>query len=132
MATNTDSANARCPEAVDQSVVGAYVGAVAARMTAYTAWLWACALGALALDVALTIAGLRLGLTELNPVAASLIADIGTFPALVTLKGAAVGVGLAGRAVLPAAYHGLVPASLALPWTVAAVVNLVTIGVVLF
>ncbi|MFD1634283.1 hypothetical protein ACOZ4L_00960 [Haloplanus ruber] len=131
MATNTDSANSRRPETVGPSVGGAYVATVAARTTAYTTWLWACALGALALDVALTVVGLRLGLTELNPVAAGLIADIGTLPALVTLKGVAVGVGLAGRAVLPAAYYGLIPVGLALPWTVAAVLNLATVGVVL-
>ncbi|GAB3316558.1 hypothetical protein EI982_03925 [Haloplanus rallus] len=127
----TNSTNARRRGTVGPAVGGAYVTAVAARTTAYATWLWALALGALTLDAALTVVGLRLGLTELNPVAAGLIADVGALPALVALKGGAVGVGLAGRAVLPAEYRGLVPAGLALPWTVAVVVNLLTVGVVL-
>jgi len=82
-------------------------------------------------DVALTAYGLRLGLTELNPVAAGLIAEVGRLPALALLKGSAVGVAVGGWIVLPADYRGLVPAGLTLPWAVATAVNLVTIAAVL-
>jgi hypothetical protein len=132
MATNrTDTAGARRSETVGPPVGGAYVAGVAAWTTTRAKSLWALVVGTLLLDAALTVAGLRLGLTELNPVAAGLIADIGAIPALAALKGGAVGVGLAGRAVLPAGYRGLVPAGLALPWTAAALANLLTVGTLL-
>ncbi|WP_251343433.1 DUF5658 family protein [Haloplanus halophilus] len=129
MSTNRTEA-ARSSETVGPSVGGSSLARLAARPTAYAGWLWALTVAALLLDGALTLVGIRLGLTELNPVAASLIAEVGVLPALAALKGGAVGVGLAGWVVMPADYRGLVPAGLALPWTLATLVNLFTVGVV--
>ncbi|WP_251330574.1 hypothetical protein [Haloplanus pelagicus] len=131
MATNrTETGSSRSSEPVGPPVGGAYANWIAARTTAYAGWLWALVVVVLLLDGSLTAVGIRLGLTELNPVAAGLIADIGVLPALAVLKGGAITVGLAGWVVMPADYRGLVPAGLAVPWTVAALVNLFTVGAV--
>ncbi|MFC7173905.1 DUF5658 family protein [Haloplanus litoreus] len=102
-------------ETVGPPVGGTYLARVAARTTEYATVLWAVTVVALVLDGALTLVGIRLGLTELNPIAADLITSVGVLPALAALKGGAVGVGLAGWVVMPADYRGLVPAGLALP-----------------
>ena len=132
MATDLpDPTGSRSSETVGPPVGGGAVAGVAARTTEYATALWAVTAVALVLDGALTLVGIRLGLTELNPVAADLIASVGVLPALAALKGGAVGVGLAGWVVMPADYRGLVPAGLALPWVTAVAVNALTVGVVL-
>jgi hypothetical protein len=85
--------------------------------------LWAYAVLVLALDVLLTAHGLGRGFVEANPVARVAMATVGPLPAMLALKGFAVGVALLGRRVLPVAYRSVSPAALAAPWTVAAAVN---------
>lgn len=85
--------------------------------------LWALVAVALVGDLLTTYYGLRLGLTESNPVARSAIQQFG-FGAMVGLKLGAVGVGLGCRRLLTGRHVLLVPAGLAVPWLVAAVVNL--------
>jgi len=132
MATDlTETTGSRQSETVGSPVGDTYVAKVATRTTEYATFLWAVTVAALVLDGALTLVGIRLGLTELNPIAADLIASVGVLPALVALKGGAVGVGLAGWVVMPADYRGLVPAGLALPWVAAVVANVLSVGVVL-
>ncbi|MFB6102888.1 MAG: hypothetical protein ABEJ73_10010 [Haloplanus sp.] len=132
MPTNqTDTAQSRRQKPVDVPG-GTYATALAARTTAYASWLWVAALATLVLDGALTVYGVRLGLTEVNPVAAGLIADVGLVPALALLKGGAVGVAVGGWVVMPTDYRGLVPAGLALPWATATVLNCVAVGLVVF
>ncbi|WP_458188987.1 hypothetical protein [Haladaptatus sp. NG-WS-4] len=74
-------------------------------------------------DLLTTYVGLNAGLTESNTVAQSALARFG-FASLVVLKAFALAVGLAGRRLIPAEYSALVPAGLALPWTLAVFVNL--------
>ncbi|MFC6718424.1 hypothetical protein ACFQGT_12355 [Natrialbaceae archaeon GCM10025810] len=91
--------------------------------------LWMLVVVSLVGDVATTVVGLRLGLAESNPVARGAIAGYGVF-GIVALKGVAVGIGLVCRPVLPRTYRSIVPAGLALPWTVAFLANLYTISTV--
>ncbi|AZH25698.1 DUF5658 family protein [Haloplanus aerogenes] len=128
---STDTAQSQSRETVGPAVGSAYLDAVATRTTAHASWLWAVALASLVADGVLTIYGIRLGLTEVNPVAADLIASVGALSALALLKGGAVGVAVAGWVVMPDDYRGLVPAGLALPWVVASVMNVVAVGLAL-
>jgi|GEM_PF-2235249 len=128
---STDTGQPHTRETVGPAVGGAYLDAVATWTTASAPWLWVVAIASLVADGALTAYGISLGLTEVNPVAAGLIADVGALPALVLLKSGAVGVGVGGWIVMPDDYRGLVPAGLALPWTVATLVNCVAIGLAL-
>jgi hypothetical protein len=131
MTTNQpDAAESRSGDAPAFPVGGDSLDAAAVRTTAHASWLWAAAIGTLIADVALTAYGLRLGLAELNPVAADLIAEVGLLPALGLLKGGAVAVAVGGWTVMPPDYRGLVPAGLTIPWAVAAAVNLLTIAAV--
>ena len=130
MATS-DSTQSAESETVGPPVVGARFSHVAALATAHAAWLWVAVIVGLVLDAALTVYGIRLGLTESNPVAAGLIANIGVVPALAILKGAALAVAVGAWFLLPKSYRGLVPAGLAIPWVGAAAVNVLTVGVVL-
>lgn len=88
--------------------------------------LWIVALCALIGDVVTTAVGLRLGLVESNPFARVVINSYGVGGMLV-LKGFALGAGLCCRPLLPRAYTPIIPAGLALPWTVAVVINCYTI-----
>jgi hypothetical protein len=124
---STDTARSRT-ETSWPAVGGDGLNAAATRTTAYAPWLWVAAVTTLVADGALTVYGLRLGLTEVNPVAAGLIADVGVVPALALLKGAAVAIAVVGWIVIPSDYRGLVPAGLALPWAFASVVNVVAVG----
>jgi len=126
---STDTAGSQPRETTSFAVGGARLDAVATRTTTYASWLWVVAVATLLLDGTLTVYGLRLGLTEVNPVAASLIADVGIVPTLALLKGMALGVAVAGWVVMPEDYRGLVPAGLALPWACASVVNCVAVAV---
>jgi len=108
------------------------LAAIGARTTTHATELWVVAVATLVADGALTVYGLRIGLTEVNPVAASLIADVGTVGAIATLKGGAVAVALVGWVVVPRDYRGLVPAGLALPWTFASALNVVAVGLALY
>ncbi|EMA40053.1 DUF5658 family protein [Halobiforma nitratireducens] len=80
-------------------------------------------------DVVTTFVGLHLGLAESNPVARSAIDGYG-LAGMLALKAFAIGVGLVCRPLLPRVYRPIVPAGLALPWTVAVVINLALITAV--
>lgn len=92
--------------------------------------LWGVVALSLLGDVVTTFLGLHLGLSESNPVARSVIDGHG-FLGMMALKTAAVGVALACRMALPKAYGAVVPAGLALPWTVAVCINLYVISLTL-
>ena len=128
---STDTAGSRSEGATWPTVGGTRLDALATRTTTHATVLWIVAMTTLVADGALTVYGIRLGLTEVNPVAADLIADVGIVPALAILKGGAVAVAVVGWVVMPADYRGLVPAGLALPWAFASVVNVVAVGLAL-
>lgn len=90
--------------------------------------LWVVVVLALVADAVLTVYGLSVGLKELNPVARVAIERMGVF-GIVSLKGFAVGLALVGRWVTPDSHGVLVPATLAVPWVVASVLNAVTLVV---
>ncbi|ELY60679.1 DUF5658 family protein [Natronolimnohabitans innermongolicus] len=89
--------------------------------------LWVLVALSLIGDVVTTFVGLHLGLAESNPVARSAIEGYGLLGMLV-LKALAIGVGLVCRPLLPEAYRPIVPAGLALPWTIAVFINLYMIS----
>jgi len=89
--------------------------------------LWLLVVLSLVADVVLTHYGLAGGATELNPVAGALMATIGTLPAMTALKGAALLVGVVAWTVIPTRHRGLVPLGLAVPWTIASLVNAVVV-----
>jgi len=92
--------------------------------------LWILVGIALVGDLLTTYYGLKIGLTESNPVARAAIEQFG-FSAMVALKLFAVGVGICCRQLLPERHGLLVPAGLAVPWTAAVVVNLSLYAMVL-
>ncbi|MFB6069158.1 MAG: DUF5658 family protein [Halobacterium sp.] len=105
-------------------------GRIARFATAATeaeAFLWTVVGATVLLDVGLTAYGLDLGLTEGNPIAAAFVERFGVVVALGGLKAVALGVALAGWALVSRPFRGLVPLGLALPWTAVTFVNAVTI-----
>jgi len=113
------------------TVGGARLNAAVTRLADYEWLLWSIVLATCLADVLLTTYGLRLGLTESNPVAAGLVGRLGALPALALLKAGAVGIAATGWTVVPDDYRALIPAGLALPWTVAATANVLAIGLAL-
>lgn len=85
--------------------------------------LWVLVAVGLVGDVLTTYYGLRIGLTESNPVARAAIEQFG-MGAMVGMKLLAVGVGLYCRRLLPKPHVLLVPTGLAVPWLAAVVINL--------
>ncbi|WP_266077503.1 DUF5658 family protein [Haladaptatus caseinilyticus] len=85
--------------------------------------LWVFVFVVLVGDLLTTYVGLNAGLTESNPVARSALSRFG-FVALVGLKAFSLTVGVICRRFVPREYVALVPAGLALPWTIAVLVNL--------
>ncbi|ELZ04973.1 hypothetical protein C481_03452 [Natrialba asiatica DSM 12278] len=73
-------------------------------------------------DIVTTLVGLQLGLVESNPVGQHALAN-GGLVGILTLKAGAIGVGLACRPLCPRSYQFIVPACLALPWSIAVVLN---------
>ena len=92
--------------------------------------LWGVVALSLIGDVATTLVGLHLGLVEANPVARSAVDGWG-LAGLFALKAGALGVALCCRPLLEPAYRPIVPAGLAIPWTVATLTNVYTISTVL-
>ena len=88
--------------------------------------LWVVVLLALVADAALTVYGLSIGFKELNPIARAALDAMGVF-GILSLKVFAVGVALLGRWVTPDSHAALVPATLAMPWVVASVLNAITL-----
>ncbi|SDQ51086.1 DUF5658 family protein [Natronobacterium texcoconense] len=91
--------------------------------------LWIVVALSLVGDVVTTFAGLHLGLAESNPVARSAISGYG-LAGMLALKAVAVALGVACRPLLPRPYRVVIPAGLALPWTIATLSNLVLISTV--
>ncbi|MFC7155379.1 DUF5658 family protein [Halomarina halobia] len=91
---------------------------------------WGLAVTAMLLDIGLTYYGLRLGLVEMNPIASEIIAKYG-LPGMIGMKSFGFGVALFGRRVVHRRYAALVPLALALPWLVAACINVVMIASIL-
>lgn len=106
------------------------LGRAADALSAREPELWAVAVGALLLDLGLTLVGLELGLAERNLLASGLMASTGVV-GLGLVKTAALAVALAARSLLPPRFVFVVPLGLAVPWLVASVVNLVVIAQVL-
>lgn len=91
--------------------------------------LWGLVAVSLIGDVLTTFVGLHLGLTESNPVAHSAITGYGVI-GMLALKAGALAVGLACRPLLPPTYRAVVPAGLAIPWTLAVGINIYMISTV--
>lgn len=91
--------------------------------------LWVLVALSLLGDVVTTFVGLHLGLAESNPVARGAIDAYGVV-GMLALKAVAIGVALICRPMLPAAYRPIVPAGLAIPWTIAVGINLYMISIV--
>lgn len=92
--------------------------------------LWALVVCAFALDVVTTATGLAIGLDELNPIAASLLAAYGIV-SLVGLKVVALAIAGVCRAMVPDRVGAAVPLGLVLPSGGAVLVNSVSIAVAL-
>lgn len=90
--------------------------------------LWSVVLCVFVLDLATTAFGLSVGLSELNPIAASLLATHG-IASLVVVKSAVLAVGVLCYSIVPDRHGILVPLGLALPWGLAVVVNSLAIVV---
>ena len=124
----TDRASSAPADGVLAPTTGRVDGALPRART-----LWALAVVAMALDVALTDVGLSLGLTERNRLARALIDAVGLLGAGVVLKGAGLAVAYACWRLLPRLvpggerYRRLVPAAAGAPSLVAAGVNAVLI-----
>lgn len=130
-----DSSDSRSPSPAgavpaadsDGSVVPARLGRLARRLRCNEGYLWAVAFGLLAFDLATTVYGLGIGLTEANPVAASLIDRYGLL-ALGGLKAAALAVAAVGWYLVARRHRAIVPICLAVPWSVGSVSNAVVIA----
>lgn len=85
--------------------------------------LWVLVAVALVGDLLTTYYGLKIGLTESNPVARAAMQQFG-FAAMGALKLFAIAVGLLCRQLLPDRYVLLVPVGLAVPWMAAVFINL--------
>lgn len=111
---------------VNPGATDGYVAAIRRDVSDLELALWVVALGALVMDVALTIYGLSIGLVERNPVVRGALESYGPV-ILVLAKAVAVAVALAFRVTWPR-YAVFPPLALAVPWTLAAGVNLVVIA----
>lgn len=94
---------------------GAQWERLVARLRSLEGRLWWAAGTLLVLDLLTTAYGLRLGLVEANPIAASLLESHGLW-ALAVLKGLAFAVAVSGWAVLTRDCRAVVPVCLAAPW----------------
>jgi hypothetical protein len=92
--------------------------------------LWLVVIAAMALDVALTVFGLSVGLQEMNPIARHALDTAGVF-GLAGLKLGALLVGVCCLWLVPDPYRSVVPIGLAVPSVVAVGVNAALIAVVL-
>lgn len=92
--------------------------------------LWILVVGALLIDLGLTLYGLELGFSEQNQLAARLLTWFGA-AGVIALKLGALGLAVGLRQLLPVGYRGLVPLALAIPWWVGALSNAVNIATIL-
>jgi hypothetical protein len=91
--------------------------------------LWLLAVGAMLMDVVLTIHGLHLGLAERNPIALVVLDSLGVV-GLYALKLLALSVGAVTWWVVPDRFAPYVPLGLALPSLAAVVFNALLIAAV--
>lgn len=91
--------------------------------------LWFVVFAAMLVDVTLTVHGLTLGLTEVNPIARGAIDAAGVL-GLYALKAGALFVGGCCRLVVDDRYGVVVPVGLAVPSLVAVLINTVIIAFV--
>lgn len=84
--------------------------------------LWFVVVSAMAADVLLTVYGLELGLTEVNPVAVSAMSAFG-YAGLGLLKCMALGIGVVCWALTPQQYAPIIPLGLATPSIIAVCIN---------
>jgi hypothetical protein len=92
--------------------------------------LWGAVLGALFVDLGLTLYGLELGFSEQNELAVFLLTSFGV-AGVVALKLGALGLAIGLRQLLPLDYRSLVPLALAIPWWIGAISNAYHIAIVL-
>lgn len=93
--------------------------------------LWLVVVGAMLIDVTLTVHGRQIGLVERNPVARLSIDAFGVL-GLYGLKIVALGLGGACRLAVPDRYGPVVPIGLAIPSLLAIGVNAIAIAIVQF
>ena len=91
--------------------------------------LWFAVVAAMLVDVTLTVHGLTLGLTEVNPVARATIDAAGVL-GLYALKAGSLAVGGCCRLAVKDRYGAVVPVGLGVPSLIAVVVNSAVIGYV--
>lgn len=84
--------------------------------------LWVFVIVGLIVDIATTMIGIHIGLNESNPAARSAIADYGLW-GLIFLKAFALFVGMVCRPLIDQVYRPIIPAGIAVPWIVAALIN---------
>lgn len=106
-----------------QSAVESRVETITAELVPHEGSLWALAVATATLDVLLTYWGLEVGLTEGNPLVASLVESVGIV-ALVGLKAGVFALAGVARWWRPA-WGPWLPLGLALPWLWATGVNAV-------
>lgn len=99
-------------------------------LSAYERELWTITLGAMLVDVTLTVHGLQLGLKEMNPIGRVAIEYAGVL-GLYALKIVALGMGVCCAFLIPDRYTALVPLGLAIPSLFAVIVNSTLIAIVL-
>lgn len=104
-----------------QSTVESHLQTLTAELVPIERSLWALAVATAALDVLLTYWGLEAGLTEGNPLVASLLESLG-ITALVALKAGVFALAGLARWVRPT-WGPWLPLGLAVPWLLAAGVN---------
>ncbi|WP_336361257.1 DUF5658 family protein [Haladaptatus sp. ZSTT2] len=92
--------------------------------------LWFIVVSAMAADVLLTMYGLELGLTELNPIAVRAISAFG-YAGLGLLKCLALGIGVVCWALTPHHYAPIIPLGLATPSIIAVCINTVLVFLVI-
>ena len=97
----------------------------------YEKELWMLTIGAMLVDITLTVHGLQLGLREMNPVARAALDSAGVL-GLYFLKAVALAIGVCCTWVLPNRFTPIVPLGLAIPSVLAVVINTVVISIVLF
>lgn len=95
-----------------------------ATLGAHERTLWVLLAVALVADGVLTWYGLERGLTEANPVMATAMAWLGVAGGIVVIKGVAVLVAALARASVSEATRPVVPLAMAIPWALAAAINL--------
>ena len=103
------------------ATVREYLGTSSGSVSDLELLLWVLVCWALLLDVVLTAYGLSIGLVERNPLMRQALDAFGV-AALAFAKAAAVAIALGFRVVWPE-YALLAPIGLAIPWTIAVLVN---------